>query len=403
MGDEQSYEYDEKKYLEMFNSENTSDVVIGLVQHCSTSHVNQFGSAIIPYFYYINFLLSYLGNWLVLFIIVKLEKVNSVTNIFLINLVTSNILFASSFPFLAKYHSSQWIFGTVLCKLVSSAHLIGFYSSILFLTLMTFDRYLAVVHAVSAAKSRKRAYAIGASLIVWFISVLASLNELVFKGVWKDSNQGLMCEETGYPADVVKQWKLVSYYMRFLLFFLLPLFMVMYCYTCITVRIMSTRMREKWRSVKLIFIIMFTFFVCWTPYNIVILLKAIQISTADEANPMCVQVEALNFAVMTRRPSGGGRLRLFTQQQELSIVDLVRANSAIRLNQLQQQILADREVFKSKERVSISTIRRILVKHQTTIKQLYRVPFQRNSVRVKGLRREYVQEHLGDGWSCTAS
>ncbi|CAL8326665.1 unnamed protein product [Arctogadus glacialis] len=263
--------------------------------------VNQFGSAIIPYFYYINFLLSYLGNWLVLFIIVKLEKVNSVTNIFLINLVTSNILFASSFPFLAKYHSSEWIFGTVLCKLVSSAHLIGFYSSILFLTLMTFDRYLAVVHAVSAAKSRRRAYAIGASSIVWFISVLASLNELVFKGVWKDNEQGLMCDETGYDADVVKQWNLVSYYMQFLLFFLLPLFMVIYCYTCITVRIMSSRMREKWRSVKLIFIIMFTFFVCWTPYNIVILLKAIQISTADNANRTCNQVKALNYALYVTR------------------------------------------------------------------------------------------------------
>ncbi|XP_030219449.1 C-C chemokine receptor type 3-like [Gadus morhua] len=300
MEDEQ---YDNPLYL--FNiSENTtypSYEVDGLVHHCFSATVTKFASAIIPYFYYINFLLSYLGNWLVLFIIVKLEKVNSVTNIFLINLVTSNILFASSFPFLAKYHSSEWIFGTVLCKLVSSAHLIGFYSSILFLTLMTFDRYLAVVHAVSSAKSRKRAYAIGASLIVWFISVLASLNELVFKGVWEDRKQGLMCEETGYHADIVKQWNLVSYYMQFLLFFLLPLFMVMYCYTCITVRIMSTRMREKWRSVKLIFIIMFTFFVCWTPYNIVILLKAIQISTADDANRKCDQVEAWNYALYVTR------------------------------------------------------------------------------------------------------
>jgi hypothetical protein len=58
------------------NSENTSvpDYVDETpVELCSASNVNQLGSAIIPYFYYINFLLSYLGNWLVLFIIVKLE------------------------------------------------------------------------------------------------------------------------------------------------------------------------------------------------------------------------------------------------------------------------------------------------------------------------------------------
>ncbi|CAL8278574.1 unnamed protein product [Lota lota] len=298
-------EEDYRLFLDILkNTENITDpsyVVDENVQICSSTNVNQFGSAFIPYFYCINFLLSYLGNWLVLFIIVKFEKFNSVTNIFLLNLVASNILFASSFPFLAKYHASEWIFGTALCKMVSSAHLIGFYSSILFLTLMTFDRYLAVVYAVTAVKRRKRAYAIGASLIVWFISVLASLNELVLKGVWKDSKLGLMCDETGYSADVIKQWNLVSYYMQFLLFFLLPLFMVMYCYTCITVRIMSTRMQEKWRSVKLIFIIMFTFFVCWTPYNMVILLKGIQISSANDANQSCEQTESLNYALYVTR------------------------------------------------------------------------------------------------------
>lgn len=94
---------------------------------------------------------------------------------------------------------------------------------------------------------------------------------------------------------------------------------------------------------------------------------------------------------MTRRPSQGGRQRLFTQQQELAVVDLVRADNAIRLHQLREKILADREVFNNIDRVSITTIRRILGKHNITMKQVYRVPFQRNSVRVKGRRREYVR------------
>ncbi|XP_025757898.1 uncharacterized protein LOC106099046 isoform X2 [Oreochromis niloticus] len=92
---------------------------------------------------------------------------------------------------------------------------------------------------------------------------------------------------------------------------------------------------------------------------------------------------------MTRRPSGGGRQRLFTQQQELAVVDLVRADNAIRLHQLRKKILADRQVFNNINHVSITTIRRILGKHSITMKQLYRVPFERNSDRVKGLRAEY--------------
>ena len=72
-------------------------------------------------------------------------------------------------------------------------------------------------------------------------------------------------------------------------------------------------------------------------------------------------------------------------------MNLVRANNAIRLHQLQQQILADGQVFNNINRVSITTIRWILVKHNMTMKQLYRVPFERNGFRVKELQHEYTQ------------
>nr|XP_046264892.1 chemokine (C-C motif) receptor 12a [Scatophagus argus] len=283
-------------------SDNTTDmsyVVSNIVQFCSKKNVNQFGARFIPAFYYVNFILSYFGNGLVLFIIFKYEKLNTVTNILLLNLVFSNILFASSLPFWATYHLSEWIFGVSLCKIVSSAYFIGFYSSILFLTLMTFDRYLAVVHAVAAAKSRKRAYAIMASVTVWCVSIVASVKELVLQNVWESPSNGLMCDESGYPGSIMDHWRLFSYYQQFLLFFLLPLFMVMYCYISITVRILSTRMKEKCRAIKLIFVIIFTFFACWTPYNVVILLRAVQISSTSENEDSCS--DSLDYALYVTR------------------------------------------------------------------------------------------------------
>ncbi|XP_057713686.1 C-C chemokine receptor type 5-like [Corythoichthys intestinalis] len=284
-------------FLSLLNMNVTYDpnyVVSHDVKVCNKSKVNNFGSAFNPIFYYVNFLLSYLGNGLVLYIIYKYEKLNTVTNIFLLNLVLSNILFATSLPFWATYHQSEWIFGNVLCKMVSSAYFIGFYSSILFLTLMTFDRYLAVVHAVAAAKSRRRSYAFISSIVVWCISVIASMKELVFQNVWESPFNGLVCEETGYAEATMAFWRLVTYYQQLLLFFLLPLLMVIYCYICITVRILSTRMKEKCRAIKLIFIIIFTFFICWTPYNIVILLLAIN-SPSPEVN--CADSDKLDYAL----------------------------------------------------------------------------------------------------------
>ncbi|TDH06224.1 hypothetical protein EPR50_G00131520 [Perca flavescens] len=292
-------------FMDLFNSYGGNDttdpnyVVTGTVQICSKDEVNKFGAAFIPMFYYSNFILSFLGNGLVLFIIYKYEKLSTVTNIFLLNLVLSNLLFASSLPFWATYHLSEWIFGMTLCKLVSSAYFIGFYSSILFLTLMTFDRYLAVVHAVAAAKSRKKAYAIAASVAVWCISIVASVKELVLQNVQQNPLNGLVCKESGYTKSTMDHWRLVTYYQQFLVFFVLPLFMVMYCYISITVRIMSTRMKEKCRAIKLIFIIIFTFFACWTPYNIVILLRAINISSEGEKS--CSDAESLDYALYVTR------------------------------------------------------------------------------------------------------
>ncbi|KAM3850525.1 C-C chemokine receptor type 4-like [Diretmus argenteus] len=292
-------DYNYQLFLDLVNnSYDTTDQSTDNVTLCANTDVNRFGATFIPLFYYSNFLLSYLGNGLVLFIIYKFEKLNTVTNIFLLNLVISNLLFASSLPFWATYHSSQWIFGIALCKAVSSAYFIGFYSSILFLTLMTFDRYLAVVHAVAAVKSRKKSYAIIASVVVWCISVVASVKELVLQNVFEHAEYGLMCEETGFSDSTMQSWRLVSYYQQFLIFFLLPLFMVMYCYISITVRILSTRMKEKCRAIKLIFIIIFTFFACWTPYNVVILLRAIRINRKQES---CSETEMLDYALYVTR------------------------------------------------------------------------------------------------------
>ncbi|GAA6069447.1 C-C chemokine receptor type 3-like [Tachysurus ichikawai] len=275
-------------YLEDFFNLNTTEdpqhvVMNDTVILCEKTNVIRFGAAFIPTFYYMNFMLSLVGNSLVLCIIYKYEKLGTVTNIFLLNLVISDLLFASTLPFWAVYHRSEWIFGQFLCKVIGSLYSIGFSSSILFLTLMTFDRYLAVVHAITAAQSRRRAYAFSLSSVVWFISVLASLKDMVLYNIRENKINGWVCEESGYSYQTIVKWQLMGYYQQFGLFFLLPLMMVFYCYARITIRIVSTRIQEKCRAVKLIFIIIFTFFICWTPYNVVIFLRALRLSSGDKS------------------------------------------------------------------------------------------------------------------------
>lgn len=107
-----------------------------------------------------------------------------------------------------------------------------------------------------------------------------------------------------------------------------------------------------------------------------------------------VKILKLLLYRIVRRPVAGGRRRLFTAEQETYIVNMVLANNSIRLREIQQHILEDDTTFEDINNVSISALSRLLARNQIKMKQIYRVPFQRNSERVKQLRYEFVQVSL---------
>ncbi|XP_045560151.1 uncharacterized protein [Salmo salar] len=91
-----------------------------------------------------------------------------------------------------------------------------------------------------------------------------------------------------------------------------------------------------------------------------------------------------------RRNHGGGRGQMFIGVQEAAIVNLVLENDEIRLREIQSHIIQDNTIFNNIQRVSLSTLAHILKRNQIRMKQLYKVPFERNSQRNKEVRRAYV-------------
>ncbi|XP_039676872.1 uncharacterized protein LOC120571846 [Perca fluviatilis] len=90
-------------------------------------------------------------------------------------------------------------------------------------------------------------------------------------------------------------------------------------------------------------------------------------------------------------PHTGGRGKIFSIEQESAIVDMVVANNSIRLCEIQAAVIADQGAFRNINSVSLATIDRVLKRHHVRMKQLYQVPFQRNSDIVKEARFQYVQ------------
>ncbi|XP_078542005.1 chemokine XC receptor 1 [Lissotriton helveticus] len=241
---------------------------------CDNEDLFQFGAIFTAILNSFIFFFSLLGNSLVLWIVVKYENLSSITNIFIVNLSITDLVFASMLPFWAAYHMLGWVFGEPLCKFMSAVFSVGFYSSIIFLTMMTIYRYLAVVHPLSALRTRRRVSGIILSGIIWVISCLATIPVLIFTTLDSDHDGFLMCEYDN------SNWEVASTYQQNL-FFLVSLAIISFCYFNILRTLLRSPSQRRYRTVKLILIIIVVYFLSWAPYNILMFLGTIDLQGSD--------------------------------------------------------------------------------------------------------------------------
>lgn len=238
---------------------------------CDKGEVVKFGAIAIPIFFSVVITLSLTGNILVLIILALYENLKSLTNIFILNLAISDLIFTTGLPFWAIYHIWGWLFSEIFCKLVTFVFFTGFYSSILFLTVMTIYRYLAVVHPLSELSTQRLSTGGFVSVIVWIISIAAAMPSLIYSSlilIQHSDKQSWGCE---YNSHL---WKNIAVSQQNI-FFLVAFVVMAFCYIQILSRITNTRSHTKNRAVKLVFCIVAVFFIGWVPYNVVIFLRVL--------------------------------------------------------------------------------------------------------------------------------
>ncbi|GAA6107819.1 chemokine XC receptor 1-like [Tachysurus ichikawai] len=233
---------------------------------CHKDIVAKVGSIVIPLFFSIVVLLSLIGNILVLVILVLYENLRLLTNIYILNLAVSDLLFTVGLPFWACYYIWGWTLGDVACKTISFIFYAGFYSSITFLMMMTFQRYMAVVHPLSDWE-RGHGFAL-MPIITWVVSMAVALPAPIYNSVQNDPGdpKKLYCEYNSADAYLA-----ITYQQN--VFFLFAFLFMGFCYTRILQIIFRTRTNKRHRSIKLIFCIVVVFFFGWAPYNLVIFLQ----------------------------------------------------------------------------------------------------------------------------------
>uniref|UniRef100_A0A8C6WY48 Chemokine (C-C motif) receptor 2 n=1 Tax=Neogobius melanostomus TaxID=47308 RepID=A0A8C6WY48_9GOBI len=220
-----------------------------------------------PAFLYIVFLLGALGNAVVLLVLLLLVKLKTMTDVCLLNLASSDLIMTVSLPLWAS--NTQTV---ISCKVITGVYQLGLYSGSLFVTFMSVDRYLAIVHAVAAMRARSLHYGIIISFIIWIISVIMAIPQIIFANLEIDENNVSTCGPL-YPTDTWKKFRNFSENIV-ILFVCLPI--IIFCYVKILVVLSKTRNSQRDKAVKLVLVIVCLFVVCWVPYNLVIFLQTLQ-------------------------------------------------------------------------------------------------------------------------------
>nr|XP_054487433.1 C-C chemokine receptor type 1-like isoform X2 [Agelaius phoeniceus] len=120
---------------------------------CPATEEKHFAAKFLPPLYSLVVIFGLTGNLLVVLILVKYKRLKSMTDIYLLNLAISDLLFVFSLPFWAYYAAHDWIFGEALCRILSGVYLLGFYSGIFFIILLTLDRKLLSLEGFDARHS----------------------------------------------------------------------------------------------------------------------------------------------------------------------------------------------------------------------------------------------------------
>ncbi|KAM4906575.1 C-C chemokine receptor type 5-like isoform 1-T2 [Sylvia borin] len=252
----------------------TTEFDYGDSMPCMGTEEKHFAAKFLPPLYSLVVIFGLTGNLLVVLILVKYKRLKSMTDIYLLNLAISDLLFVFSLPFWAYYAVHDWIFGEALCRILSGVYLLGFYSGIFFIILLTLDRYLAIVHAVFALKARTVTYGILASAVTWAVAALISVPGVVFHKTQKES-LAYTCS-AHYPSDSTINWKYSFILKMNILGLFIPMLIMIFSYSQILKTLLRSRNEKKQKAVRLIFIIMIFYFLFWTPFHISSLLHTFQ-------------------------------------------------------------------------------------------------------------------------------
>uniref|UniRef100_A0A1I8PBJ1 G-protein coupled receptors family 1 profile domain-containing protein n=1 Tax=Stomoxys calcitrans TaxID=35570 RepID=A0A1I8PBJ1_STOCA len=213
------------------------------------------------------------GNTLVIYVVLRFSKMQTVTNIYILNLAIADECFLIGIPFLLyTMHNGSWQFGEYACKAYMVSTSITQFTSSIFLLIMSADRYIAVCHPISSPRYRTPTVSKMVSGIAWLTSAMLMLPVMLFAST-VTFGEHTSCN-IKWPEAQNNQSGTTFILYSLALGFATPLTFILGFY-CLVIRKLHTvgpkhKSKEKKRShrkvTKLVLTVITVYILCWLPY-----------------------------------------------------------------------------------------------------------------------------------------
>ncbi|XP_031428238.1 lysophosphatidic acid receptor 6-like [Clupea harengus] len=253
----------------------TAEHIFAAQENCNISDV--FKYTLYSTVFSLVFVFGLLFNMVAIYIFACTLKLRNETTTYMINLAASDLMFVLTLPFRIFYFiNKDWPFGPVLCKLSVALFYTNMYGSILFLTCISVDRFLAIVYPLRSRTLRTKRNAKIACCAVWLAVLSGSLPTAFMMETTSLKNQNNNTIDYCFENYSEKQWQ--STLSKVVVFietvgFLIPFLLNLVCSTMVlrTLRDPQTLSRggqlNKKKILRMIVVHLMTFCFCFIPYN----------------------------------------------------------------------------------------------------------------------------------------
>ncbi|XP_040921903.1 uracil nucleotide/cysteinyl leukotriene receptor [Toxotes jaculatrix] len=242
-------------------------------------------------FYVLIFIIAVPGNALALWAFFHRNS-TSPSTVFLRHLSVADISYILILPMRIVYHlsDSHWPFGHVLCQLSGFLFYLNMYCSLYLMSLISLDRFIAVVLPIKSKSIRRAKYAKVAVGILW-VTVIVSMSPILFSKKNDTNNSTGICNTLYLEKTTPKA--LVSTIVAFAI----PLMTIVIAYILILLKLRTIKQQEerpvKDKAIKMIILIVMNFLFAFVPYHVS---RMIYIEIHSHGNVTATSHEALKRA-----------------------------------------------------------------------------------------------------------